>query len=168
MFALLLIALLAQDSGSLAWQGTWKGELRNYPPRAGAKAVEVEVKLGEWPGREGDCAEWKTTYREGGEVKGVKDYKLCRGAVGSDAASEYFVDEGNGVKLPARLLDGALVSQFKYGKILLTTILELRDGVLEERIFTAGDEAATEGVRTLPVKRMQRITLRRTVSSQKR
>jgi hypothetical protein len=164
MFALLLFALLAQDSGSLAWQGTWKGELRNFPARAGAKSVEVEVKLGEWPSREGECAEWKTTYREGGEVKGVKDYTLCR----SGPEGEYFVDEGNGVKLPARLLDGALVSQFKYGKTLLTTILELRDGVLVEHIYTAGDEAATEGVRTLPVKGVQKITLRRAISSQDR
>lgn len=166
MLSLLLLALLAQENSiplQAKWQGIWQGGLRNYPARAGAKTVEVTVELGEWPNQEGACSQWKTTYREEGQVKGVKDYKLCRGA----SESEYFVDEGNGIKLPARLLDGALVSQFKYGKTLLTTILELRDGVLEERIFTANDEASSAGVVTMPVKSLQKLVLRQAVSSQK-
>lgn len=166
MVAFLLVAVLAQanpDAEGLSWQGTWRGELRNYPARPGAKVVEVQMDLGAWPESAGACTPWKTTYREEGQVKGVKDYKLCRGA----GAGEYYVDEGNGIQLPARLLDGALVSQFKYGKTLLSTVLELRDGVLEERIFTANDTAASEGVVTMPVRSLQKLTLRRAVSSQK-
>jgi len=75
------------------------------------------------------CATWRTTYRQGGEVKGVKDYQLCRG----DGADDFFVDEG-GVKLAARWIGDALVSPFKAGSLLLVSTVRLRGDVPEERL----------------------------------
>ena len=121
--------LVAQPLPDLA--GTWEGTLVNLPSRVGAPTVEVTIELGAIPTATGQCAPWKTTYREAGVVRGVKDYRICRGA----DAGELFVDEGNNVRLRATLLGDVLV----------------------EEIVTIADAPATDSLVTLSARSVQRI-----------
>jgi hypothetical protein len=146
-------AALAQ---SPSWAGAWEGRLVNYPERPGAPVVEVTRELGEVPTTAATCTPFKTTYREGGDVKAVKDYRLCRGG-----ADSLWVDEGDGVRLPSRIIGGVLVSPFKAGTILLVSQMRLRGDVLEEEILTVADAPATQGVVGLGARGIQRLEFRR-------
>lgn len=137
--------------------GTWRGSLVNLPTRPGATAVDVTVELGALPTTDATCVPWKTTYREQGVVKGVKDYRLCRGAGGDDLS----VDEGGGVVLPARLLGDVLVSAFKTGAFLLVTHLRVRGDTLTEEIMSIDDKPATDGLVTMRPRSIQRLVLTR-------
>ena len=143
--------LAAQAVPDLA--GTWEGTLVNLPRRDGAPAVAVTIELGAIPTADGQCAPWKTTYREAGVVRGVKDYRICRGA----GATDLFVDEGNNVRLRANLLGDVLVSAFKAGTILLVTNLRVRGDTLEEEIVTVTDAPATDSLVSLSARSVQRI-----------
>ncbi len=143
--------LVAQPLPDLA--GTWEGTLVNLPSRVGAPTVAVTIELGAIPTATGQCAPWKTTYREAGVVRGVKDYRICRGA----DAGELFVDEGNNVRLRATLLGDVLVSAFKVGSILLVTHLRVRGDTLEEEIVSIADAPATDSLVTLSARSVQRI-----------
>ena len=147
---------LAQD----AWAGKWQGSLVNLPQRADAKPVEVTMELGGIPKADKTCTPWRTTYSEGGVVKGVKDYQLCRG----QGADDLYIDEGGGLKLTARLFGDTLVSPFKYDDRLLVSYMRLRGDELEEDIFTADDKPAAKGVVTLVPRGIQRLRLRRVES----
>lgn len=147
--------MAAQSAPELA--GTWRGSLTNHPARAGAAAVEVTIELGALPHTDSTCVPWKTTYREGGAVRAVKDYRLCRGR----GADDLWVDEGGGVVLPARLLGDVLVSAFKTGTLLLVTHLRVRGDTLTEEIMTIDDRPATTGLVTLPPRGIQRLVLTR-------
>ncbi len=145
------------SSPLLAWEGKWSGKLTNLPAKPNAPAVEVTREIGAFPAADNTCTMWKTTYSEGGVVKQVKDYKLCRG-VGS---ADLFIDENNGIKLPAKLLGDSLVSPFKYDNTLLISTVRLRGDVLEEEIVTVDDKPATSGVLPMLAKGIQRLELRR-------
>ncbi len=104
--ALLLSAAATLFAQTLPdWSGTWQGTLVNLPARAGANPVDVALEIGAFPAKDGACSAWRTTYKENGAVRQVKDYRLCRGA----GAEDLYVDEG-GLKLTARLLGEVLVS----------------------------------------------------------
>jgi hypothetical protein len=137
--------------------GTWRGTLVNYPTRPGATAVDVTVELGALPQTDSTCVPWKTTYREKGVVRGVKDYQLCR----RGGPDEYAVDEGGGVVLPARLLGGVLVSAFKTGPLLLVTHLRVQADTLTEEIMTIDDRPAADGLVTMRPRGIQRLVLTR-------
>lgn len=137
--------------------GTWHGTLINLPVRAGAPVVEVTVELGALPAADSSCVPWKTTYREQGVVRGVKDYRLCRGA----GADDLSVDEGGGVVLPARLLGDVLVSAFKTGSLLLVTHLRVQGDTLTEEIMTIDDRPATDALVTMRPRSIQRLVLTR-------
>lgn len=139
------------------WSGTWRGALVNFPQRPGAPTVEVTMEIGPFPTADNTCTPWKTTYSEGGAVKAVKDYKLCRGT-GPD---DLFIDEGDGVKLTARLIGDVLVAPFKYDNLLLISQTRLRGDTLEEEILTVDDQPAIKGVVALRPRTIQRLTLRR-------
>lgn len=139
------------------WAGTWQGTLVNLPLRAGAPVVTVRAEIGPWPTAAEPCTTWRRSYTSPTHPPSVKDYKLCRGA-GDD---EWVVDEGDGVKLPGRLLGDVLVTPFKYGKLILHTTTRLRGDVLEEEIFTVDDQPAVEGPLPLKARGIQRLTLRR-------
>jgi dipeptidyl aminopeptidase/acylaminoacyl peptidase len=147
----------APKSPLAAWEGKWRGPLVNLPAKPGAAAVEVTREIGPFPTADNTCSRFKTTYRENGEVKGVKDYKLCRGA----GAEDLYFDEGNGAKLPARVIGDALVSPFKYGAILMVATTRLRGEALEEEILTIDDKPAVTGVQPMLPKGVQRLELRR-------
>jgi len=137
--------------------GTWRGTLVNYPARAGAATVDVTIELGALPQTDSACVPWKTTYREQGEVRGVKDYRLCRRAGPDDFA----VDEGGGVVLPARLLGDVLVSAFKTGPLVLVTHLRVQGDTLTEEIMTIDDRPAADGLVTMRPRGIQRLVLTR-------
>ena len=138
------------------WEGKWKGTLVNLPAKPGAPTIDVTMEIGAFPVADNACATWKTTYSEGGEVKSVKDYKLCRGI----GVSDLYIDEG-GVRLPVRVIGDALVAPFKSDDILLVSTMRLRGEVLEEEILTVDDKPAIKGVQPMMPKGVQRIELRR-------
>lgn len=139
-----------------AWEGKWTGKLVNIPAKPGAAPVDVTMEIGAFPASDNTCGTWKTTFSEGGAVKQVKDYKLCRGT----GAEDIYIDEG-GTKLTARVIGDALVSSFKSGNILLVSTMRLRGEVLEEEILTVDDKPAISGVQLMQPKGIQRIELRR-------
>jgi hypothetical protein len=145
----------AQSRPDLA--GTWRGTLVNYPTRPGAAPVDVTMEFGALPVADSTCVPWKTTYREQAVVRGVKDYRLCRGT-GPD---DYAVDEGGGVVLPARLLGDVLVSAFKTGPLLLVTHLRVQGDTLTEEIMTIDDRPAADGLVTMRPRAIQRLVLTR-------
>lgn len=145
---------VAADSG---WTGRWRGVLENYPGRPGTERIDVEFEAGPMPQREGDCTTWRTHYRHDGQLRQTKDYRLCRLA----GDGEFVVDEGDGIKLPTRLLGGVMYSVFKVGDVLLTVITRRRGDTIEQEIVTATDRPAGAGVETLHPRSVQRMTLRR-------
>ncbi len=148
----------AEPSPTIAgWEGKWTGKLTNIPAKPDAPQVEVTREIGPFPAGDNTCSTWKTTYSEGGAVKQVKDYKLCRGT----GPADLYIDEGNGIKLPARVLGDSLVSPFKYDNVLLISTMRLRGEVLEEEILTVDDKPATTGVQPMQAKGIQRLEFRR-------
>jgi hypothetical protein len=145
-----------------AWSGTWRGTLINLPTRPNATAVEVTREVGAIPTSDSTCAALRTTYRESGAVRAVKDYKLCRGR----GADDWYVDEGGGLTLAARWFGDALISAFKYDSLLLISTMRLRDDVLEEEILTVDDRPAVKGALSLSTRGIQRLQLRRVSSNQ--
>lgn len=158
LVAVWIVPTASAQSAAPDLAGTWHGTLVNLPARAGAPAVDVTVELGALPQQDSTCVPWKTTYREGGVVRGAKDYRLCRGI----GARSLYVDEGNGVTLQASLLGDVLVSTFKAGNVLLVTHLRVRGDTLTEEIITATDRPATDGVVSLESRGIQRLVLVRT------
>lgn len=140
--------------------GTWTGTLVNLPGRPGAVPVDITIELGPFPTTDRRCAPWKTTYAEGGTVRGVKDYAICRG----EGPGDLYVDEGNGIRLKTNLLGDVLVSAFKTGSILLVTHLRVRGDTLEEEIFSIADTPATDGLVSMTTRSIQRIVARRATS----
>ena len=140
-----------------ALTGTWAGRLVNLPERPGAAVVDVTVEIGPMPTVADECTGWKTTYRESGVVKQVKDYRLCRTA----GPADFVVDEGGGVRLPARWIGDVLVSTFKVGQTLLVTHTRVRGDLLEEEILNMDDRPASTDLVTLVPRGIQRLSLRR-------
>jgi hypothetical protein len=163
-FTLGLSASYAQATDSMAhWIGKWRGTLVNLPARANAPRVDVLLEIEGVPLADNTCAAWRTTYSEGDTVKGVKDYKLCRGT----GADDLFMDENNGIKLTARWIGDVLVTPFKYDNLLLITTNRLRRDVLEQEIITIDDQPAVKGVLPLKARGIQRLELRRVISEAK-
>ncbi len=167
----LIIALLGLASTSAAvrsataqapstaagWSGTWRGTLTNFPARLDAPAVEVTREIGAMPVSDSSCTMFRTTYREGGTVRAVKDYTLCRGA----GADDWFVDEGGGLTLSSRWLGDVLVSPFKFDNLLLVSTTRRRGDVMEEEIITVDDLPAIKGPLPLKARGVQRLELQR-------
>jgi hypothetical protein len=158
MIAILVaLPLLLQDPVVLT--GTWKGTLVNHPLRPSAKSPDVRMEFGPMPTQNGECTMWRTSYFESAKLIQTKDYKLCSG---SSADADWIIDEGGGVKLAARWLGGALVSPFKYDKLLLISTLRLKNtDELEEEILTIDDKPNEKEVLPLHPRGIQRISLRR-------
>lgn len=157
----LMSVLLAAAQPALAldpsWTGTWRGVLENHPAKPGAERIDVTFEAGKLPEKEGDCTVWRTRYLAGTETRHLKDYRLCR-LVGD---GEYTVDEGDGIKLPTRLLGDTLYAIFKFDNHLLTVITRKRGDALEQEIISADDQPASKGVVTLHPRSVQRSRLHR-------
>ena len=158
MSALFLLLTLAQN-----WEGLWLGTLENFPTRPNAKPVDVKLEIGPLPKADNTCTTWRTTYSESGQIRQVKDYRLCRGT----SANEWFFDEGNGIKLSAQWLGKVLVSPFKYDKLLLISTTRLEGDTLEEEIITIDDQPASTGVLPLKARNVQRLRFQRKESNNK-
>lgn len=148
-------ALRAQESPP-DLSGVWQGRLTNIPALSGAAPVDVTMEIGPLPADRG-CAMWRTTYAEGGTVRQVKDYRLCRGS----SAGELFIDEGEGTRLTTRWIGAVLVTPFKSGDALLVSSIRMRGVFLEEEILTVQDRPAARGVQPLVPRSIQRLVLRR-------
>lgn len=136
--------------------GVWQGTLTNFPALPGAAPVDVTMEIGALPADSG-CALWRTVYSEGGRVRQIKDYRLCRGS----SAGELFIDEGDGTRLVARWIGAVLATPFKTGDALLVSSIRLRGVILEEEILTIQDRPAGPGVQPLVARSIQRLVLRR-------
>lgn len=141
------------------WEGKWRGKLVNLPLRDKAPDVEVTMEIGAFPAADNVCTTWRTSFAQGGEVKQVKDYKLCRGT----GADDLYVDESGDLKLAARMIGDVLVSPFKYDNLLLIANVRLRGDVLEQEVFTMDDKPAIKGVVSLVPRSIQRFELKRVV-----
>ena len=93
------------------------------------------MEIGAVPVKDNTCGIWKTTYLELGIDKQVKDYKLCRGT----GADDLYLDEGNGIRLAARIIGDSLVIPFKYDNLLIVSTTRLRGEVFEQEILTVED-----------------------------
>jgi len=140
-----------------AWEGVWEGELINIPPNPPFDGIHVTSELGKFPTVDDTCSLFRNTYKEGTEVKQVKNYKLCRGT----GPSDLFIDENNGLKLPARLFGGMLVTPFKYGETIFVSIMRLEGETLIEDIHMIEDKPSVKGALPLVPKRVQRLSFRR-------
>ncbi len=140
-----------------AWEGKWRGTLKNLPAKPDAPVVEVEMEIGQIPIKDNTCGMWKTTYLELGVVKQVKDYKLCRGT----GADDLYLDEGDGVRLTAKIIGDSLVIPFKYDNVLLVSTTRLRGEVLEQEILMVDDKPAVKGALAMTAKSIQKLELRR-------
>ncbi|MEP7384007.1 MAG: hypothetical protein ABI910_20170 [Gemmatimonadota bacterium] len=140
-----------------AWEGTWRGELTNFPARAGAPRVTVVREVGAWPQVDNSCSLWRTTYLEDGVVKGVKDYQLCRGA----GADDFAIDEGGGLRLASRWIGEVLITPFKFDDLLLIASTRVQGNMMVEEIVTVRDKPATTGALPLRAQGVQRLELRR-------
>lgn len=150
-------APLAADAGQNGWTGAWEGELQNFPIRPGAPVIKIRREVGSWPAKVGECADLRTIYSENGVEKGRKDYRLCLGAT----PDQFIVDEGNGVELKARLLDGKLVTTFKYGATILIAITRVQGEQMTEEIYSSADQPASDSIVTMPTRNLQLLTFHR-------
>jgi hypothetical protein len=158
MRLLLLFASFCSLHAMDGWKGVWVGTLDNLPRRPGSFSVEVRREIGELPTQAGACTVFRTEYRSKGRPDVVKDYKLCRGTT----MDEWYVDEGNNVKLKSLWTGEALVSIFRVkGQLLVDTMRVGADGEMLEEIVFGEDPGAVEGVQSLNAKGVQRLRLRR-------
>lgn len=160
---LVLAALLltpAADAPTLPadWHGTWTGTMVVTGPTD--KTSEVPLVLLVEPVKNSKAVTLKMTFGQG-EKELVKDYKLVPVA---DQPGRFTIDEGNGIELTARLVNGVLYSQFEVGGAVLTARYELRDNVLRYEITSAMPAAAKTGdgkVKNYPVDAVQRAELKK-------
>jgi len=106
-----------------AWAGRWQGTLTTTaPPDSVRNRIPITVLIA----REdtGSAWTWRTVFNAD-TVRGVRPYRLL---VRDAARGAYATDEGNGIVLEDRLVDGMLVSVFQVG-----------DQVLESRYALQGD-----------------------------
>ncbi|MCC7137515.1 MAG: hypothetical protein IT460_03700 [Planctomycetes bacterium] len=144
-----------------AWAGHWKGPARIV---GGASETAFAMELVVAP--TDDPARWTwTIVYDGAAGRQTRPYTLV---VTDAAAGRYEVDEGGGVRIAHRLLDGALWSHFEVGGTRLTTRERVEGaGTPDERLTVeivtarASAEPGARGVTSFPVGTLQTATLRR-------
>ena len=144
------------------WEGKWRGSLRDIPAKKDAPQIEVELEIGKIPTSDNTCAMWKTSFLEDAVVKQVKDYKFCRGT----GIEDLFIDEGNGVKIPVKIIGDSLIATFKTAGMAFVSTMRLRGESLEQEILTIDDKVAGEGVSPLNAKGIQKLEVRRVPAQQ--
>ena len=158
-FNLLFFGVLFLTSYSYAqdWEGTWTGQLENFPANKAIVGVKIEREIGKMPTKNGECTVFRTKYTDSKDKVTIKDYLLCRG----ESETDFVIDEQNGIKLPGKLLGNVLVTSFKYGTTVLTSHMRVENGRMVDEILIAKDKPAEKGVVALEFRSIQRMTLRK-------
>lgn len=121
------------------WLGRWSGKLAIAGP--GEKSSEVAVVLKIEPIRSTPDVTWAITYGEGdGAV--VRDYRLVPDGL---KPGRFRIDEGNGILLDARLVNGVIYSLFEVGGALLAARYELRGDTLRFEVTSSKPAAEKTG-----------------------
>ncbi len=135
------------------WHGTWVGKLTIH---SDDRPSEVPLTLEVQPAK-GGAFTWKLTYGDG-DKKVVKDYKL----VPTEKAGRFVLDEGGGVELPVRLVNGVMYCHFETSEQVLTARYELREKVLRFEVTSAkaGEKTGGGKVQPYPVASLQTAELK--------
>jgi hypothetical protein len=120
------------------WHGTWSGKLAITGPKDEPSDVAIALRIEPIKGT--DNVTWAITYGQG-DKKIARDYKL----VACKKPGRFQIDEGNGVALDARLVNGVLYSQFEVGGSLLAARYEIRGDILCFEITSAKLAAGETG-----------------------
>ena len=108
---------------------------------AADKRSEVLLVFKVEPIKGTNAVTWAMTYGEG-DKKVVKDYKLVPV---EDKLGRFRIDERNAVALDARLVNGAIYSQFEVGGYSLTARYELRGDTLRFEVTSSKRAAKKTG-----------------------
>ncbi len=154
--ALAAAAPLRAQTALPDFSGTWQGQLTNVPRDPAARVVDVTMEIGPMPAADSTCTLWRTTYAEGPVVKQVKDYRLCRGSGG-----DWYVDEGDGTRLPGRWVGNILVVAFRAEGNLLVATIRLSGVWFDEEIVAMQERPDGRGASSLVPRGVQRYVLRR-------
>ncbi len=104
------------------------------------------------------CLIWRSTYRENGEERQIKDYRLCRKDDG-----RFVLDERNGIVLELSVFDDVIYSAFQYGPRTLVVRHAIEGNSMTEEIFFAHPEREpVEQVQSLTGRGMQMIRFSKT------
>ena len=122
-----------------AWHGTWSGTLVITPPSN--KITEIPISLKIEPIKDSENVTWAITYHEKDKDL-VKDYTLKPKA---KKPGVFDIDENNGIVLPARLVQGVLLSVFEVEGNLLTARYELTDGAINFEVTSASKQEKKTG-----------------------
>lgn len=158
--AVLAPAARAADALPAGWHGTWAGPLVMTAADGRATEVPMELTVEPLPGEAGH--RWRITY--GGDKKQVRDYKLLPVA---GKPGRFVIDEGNGIRLDARLVGSVLYSHFQVQGNRLAARYELTAGAVRYEIAAGSTTATTGGkdggpvVTVFPVDSVQAATLKR-------
>jgi photosystem II stability/assembly factor-like uncharacterized protein len=113
-----------------AWAGRWKGEVKVHGVEGQTPAFTMERVIG--AGTSAGRWQWTIIY-DGAAGRQERAYEL----IADDAARGlYTVDEKNGIKLPARFIDGVLYSTFEVQGNRISMREELqKPGTADERLL---------------------------------
>lgn len=112
-----------------AWAGRWRGEVTVHGASGDTPAFTMERVIA--PGGEAGRWQWTLIY-DGSAGRQERAYELI---VEDEARGLYIIDEKNGIKLPARLVDGVLYSSFDVQGNRISTREELTGaGTTGERL----------------------------------
>ena len=124
--------------------------------------TRVRMEIGHPPSENDTCTTWRQNFTDPRYPPITKDYRFCRGKNDSD----WYVDEGDGVRLLSRWAGDELLSFFAVGSQLLFTTQYIReDGAMIEEILTATQptgEAPHGAVVSFEPGTVQRFGFRRT------
>lgn len=158
---LLAPAACAADPLPADWHGTWAGPL--VMTAADGRTTEVAMELTIEPLKGEAGHRWRIVY--GGDKKQVRDYKLLTVA---GKPGRFVIDEGNGIRLDARLVGAVLYSQFEVQGNRLAARYELTGGAVRYEIASGSKSTPTGGkdggpvVTVFPVDSVQVATLKKT------
>ncbi len=124
------------------WLGRWHGEVKNQA--AGGASQSFMMTLEVRPTKQADQLSWTITY-DGAQGKSERPYRL----VAVDAAKgQFIIDEQNGIRLDAVLIDNCLSSHFVVGGQRLWSTYRLQSTEagpeIQFELMTADETAVTK------------------------
>lgn len=132
-----------------------------YPDTETGNGWNVTLEIGPYPTSDNTCTLWRSTFVENNVLRGVKDYRFCRG----HGADDIYTDEGGDVTLGARWIHDVLVTSFKYKGVFAVHLMRMRGDTLEEEIVISDDDPAVKDVpltvqpRSMHIMRMKKLSI---------